>query len=132
MISPSGVVLFSRPPPCASCRLPRSPLGGVALSLFRVGGVAVLSLGWVLLLLVLWGGVVFPSSSSGWCSSPSVGGAALRGPAFHSFVGVALRFFGGAAFSSIFFGGSGCFLLLGGGAFTSFFFFSSFCCFVRC
>ena len=60
-----------------------------------------------------------------------MGGAALRGPTFHSFVGVALRFFGGAAFSSIFFGGAGCFVLLGGGGvFTSFF--SLFLLFVRC
>ena len=58
------------------------PLGGVVISLFRVDCVVfssfIFSLGWVLFLVVLLGGIVVPSSFW-WCCfpSPPVGGVAF-------------------------------------------------------
>ena len=72
---------------------------------------------WVVLLLLVLGGGVGVPCSFWWCCLPSSfrvaflplplwGGAALSGPTFHSFFGMALLLLPGAAFSSLLVGGA--------------------------
>ena len=108
LLSPSSarVVWLSLPPSFVWLPLPSFPWSGCCFhSLFWV----------VLLLLVLRGSVSVTSSSFWWCCLPSpqldcgvppcpfVGGAALSGSTFPSFVWVVLLLFRGAAFSSLLF-----------------------------